>query len=153
AELPGRVWGLAPLAGVGSAAGKQPPAAASAAADVPYRSSLLWRATASAATPTTGSGRRSATSRSSAPSTGWHPSTRTRRPTTTAKWWRGGWSSTPPPSSGPSGFMAARWELAGNHAELAVYPEAPHGAAGQPTEIGRRVGACITAFLAKAAQG
>lgn len=29
-------------------------------------------------------------------------------------------------------FMAARWELAGNDAELLVYPEAPHGCIGMP---------------------
>ena len=50
-------------------------------------------------------------------------------------------------------FMAGRWELAGNATELAVYPEAPHGAGGQPTEMGRRAAARVTAFLAKAAQG
>ncbi len=30
-------------------------------------------------------------------------------------------------------FMANRWELAGNRAELLVYPEAPHGCIGMPT--------------------
>ncbi len=29
-------------------------------------------------------------------------------------------------------FMAARWELAGNQAELLVYPESPHGCIGMP---------------------
>ena len=35
-------------------------------------------------------------------------------------------------------FMAARWELAGNETELAVYPHGPHGVTGSPSEIGRR---------------
>jgi acetyl esterase/lipase len=32
-------------------------------------------------------------------------------------------------------FMAARWELAGNDAELLVYPEAPHGCIGMPSVL------------------
>jgi acetyl esterase len=32
-------------------------------------------------------------------------------------------------------FMAARWELAGNGAELLVYPEAPHGCIGMPSVL------------------
>jgi acetyl esterase len=32
-------------------------------------------------------------------------------------------------------FMAARWELAGNGAELLVYPEAPHGGIGMPSVL------------------
>jgi acetyl esterase/lipase len=34
-------------------------------------------------------------------------------------------------------FLATRWSLAGNHAELAVYPEGQHGVAGTPTALGR----------------
>lgn len=44
-------------------------------------------------------------------------------------------------------FMAARWEIAGNRTELAVYPEGPHGVALSPTEMGRRAQARIEAFL------
>jgi len=34
-------------------------------------------------------------------------------------------------------FMAARWEAAGNAAELAVYPESEHGFTGFPTGMAR----------------
>jgi len=34
-------------------------------------------------------------------------------------------------------FMAARWEIAGNPAELAVYPESEHGFTGMPTGMAR----------------
>ena len=34
-------------------------------------------------------------------------------------------------------FMAARWAAAGNEAELAVYPDAPHGFMSLPTEMAR----------------
>ncbi len=34
-------------------------------------------------------------------------------------------------------FMAARWEAAGNPAELAVYPESEHGFTGFPTAMAR----------------
>ncbi len=34
-------------------------------------------------------------------------------------------------------FMAARWELAGNHTELVVYPEGPHGCIGMPSVLER----------------
>jgi acetyl esterase len=34
-------------------------------------------------------------------------------------------------------FMAARWEIAGNRAELAVYPESEHGFTGFPTGMAR----------------
>jgi acetyl esterase/lipase len=45
-------------------------------------------------------------------------------------------------------FMAARWEAAGNQAELAVFPESIHGFVSFPTELGRRAKARIEAFLA-----
>jgi len=44
-------------------------------------------------------------------------------------------------------FMAARWSLAGNDTELAVYPYGPHGLTGSPTEMGRRGQAKVEAFL------
>jgi acetyl esterase/lipase len=44
-------------------------------------------------------------------------------------------------------FMAARWELAGNETELAVYPHGPHGVTGSPTEMGRRAQARVEDFL------
>jgi acetyl esterase len=34
-------------------------------------------------------------------------------------------------------FLAARWELAGNHTELVVYPEGPHGCIGMPSVLER----------------
>jgi acetyl esterase len=34
-------------------------------------------------------------------------------------------------------FLAARWELAGNHTELLVYPEGPHGCIGMPSVLER----------------
>ena len=34
-------------------------------------------------------------------------------------------------------FMAARWALAGNEAELVVYPETPHGGIGMPSVLER----------------
>ncbi len=47
-------------------------------------------------------------------------------------------------------FMAARWELAGNETELAVYPYGPHGVTGSPTEMGRRAQARVEDFLRRA---
>jgi acetyl esterase/lipase len=44
-------------------------------------------------------------------------------------------------------FMAARWELAGNEAELAVYPESPHGFTMFPTTIARAANARIKDFV------
>ncbi len=44
-------------------------------------------------------------------------------------------------------FMAARWSLAGNDTELAVYPYGPHGVTGSPTEMGRRAQAAVEDFL------
>jgi acetyl esterase/lipase len=45
-------------------------------------------------------------------------------------------------------FMAARWEAAGNRAELAVFPESIHGFVGFPTELGKRARVRIEEFLA-----
>ena len=50
-------------------------------------------------------------------------------------------------------FMAARWELAGNDTELAVYPHGPHGVTGSPTEMGRRAQARVEDFLRTHAKG
>lgn len=44
-------------------------------------------------------------------------------------------------------FMAARWEAAGNHAELDVTPESPHGFSAMPTELGRAARARYTDFV------
>jgi acetyl esterase/lipase len=44
-------------------------------------------------------------------------------------------------------FMAARWELAENDTELAVYPHGPHGVTGSPTEMGRRAQARVEDFI------
>jgi acetyl esterase len=46
-------------------------------------------------------------------------------------------------------FMAARWELAGNQAELLVYPEGPHGCIGMPS-VFERWFATLTDFLRRA---
>ncbi|MDN5760413.1 MAG: hypothetical protein L0H59_18145 [Tomitella sp.] len=43
--------------------------------------------------------------------------------------------------------MAARWEIAGNRTELAVYPEGPHGVALSPTEMGAHARARTEGFL------
>jgi acetyl esterase len=43
-------------------------------------------------------------------------------------------------------FMADRWRLAGNHAEVLVYPEAPHGCIGMPT-VGGHWFPRLTEFL------
>jgi acetyl esterase/lipase len=50
-------------------------------------------------------------------------------------------------------FMAARWSLAGNPTELAVYPYGPHGVTGSPTEMGRRSQARVEEFLRTLAAG
>ena len=50
-------------------------------------------------------------------------------------------------------FLAARWELAGNHAELAVYPQGPHGVSNAPTELGRIAKERILRFVAGLASG
>jgi acetyl esterase/lipase len=50
-------------------------------------------------------------------------------------------------------FMAARWELAGNETELAVYPHGPHGVTGSPTEMGRRAQARVEDFIRAHAKG
>jgi acetyl esterase len=44
-------------------------------------------------------------------------------------------------------FMAARWELAGNETELAVYPHGPHAVTGSPSEMGRRAQARVEDFI------
>jgi acetyl esterase/lipase len=49
-------------------------------------------------------------------------------------------------------FMAARWELAGNDAELLVYPEGPHGCIGMPA-IGGHWFPRLTDFLRRAVKG
>ena len=46
-------------------------------------------------------------------------------------------------------FMAARWALAGNDAELLVYPEIPHGCIGMPS-LFERWFATLTDFLRRA---
>jgi acetyl esterase/lipase len=46
-------------------------------------------------------------------------------------------------------FMANRWVAAGNTAELAVYPDCPHGFMALPVELGRRGLARIDAFIEK----
>jgi acetyl esterase len=43
-------------------------------------------------------------------------------------------------------FLADRWQLAGNHAELLVYPEAPHGCIGMPS-VGGHWFPRLTEFL------
>jgi len=47
-------------------------------------------------------------------------------------------------------FMAARWEAAGNGAELAVYPDCPHAFTMLPTALASRANERIDAFLARA---
>ena len=44
-------------------------------------------------------------------------------------------------------FMAARWEMAGNHTELDVYPEAPHGFLMFPNAMARVANQRIEDFL------
>jgi acetyl esterase/lipase len=43
-------------------------------------------------------------------------------------------------------FMASRWEVAGNQAELLVYPESPHACIGMPT-VGGHWFPRLTEFL------
>ena len=45
-------------------------------------------------------------------------------------------------------FMALRWHAAGNEAELAIYPEAPHGFNVMPSAMGRLANERIRDFLA-----
>lgn len=45
--------------------------------------------------------------------------------------------------------MATAWELAGNRAELAVYPRGAHGLNAHPTTMGRAAQRRITSFLAR----
>jgi acetyl esterase/lipase len=49
-------------------------------------------------------------------------------------------------------FVAARWELAGNDAALAVYPEAPYGIPGTPTKMGQLAKDRIFGFIAEHAR-
>jgi hypothetical protein len=42
--------------------------------------------------------------------------------------------------------MAARWQVAGNRAELVVHPDAPHGFLGMPT-LGGHLRPRMVAFL------
>jgi acetyl esterase len=49
-------------------------------------------------------------------------------------------------------FLAARWELAGNHTELVVYPEGPHGCIGMPSVLERWFPQ-LTEFLRRAISG
>ncbi|HEY7069523.1 MAG TPA: hypothetical protein VH479_05395, partial [Acidimicrobiales bacterium] len=44
-------------------------------------------------------------------------------------------------------FMAARWDAAGNHAEIVVCPESIHGFTGFPNSIGLRSLAQQSDFL------
>jgi acetyl esterase/lipase len=44
-------------------------------------------------------------------------------------------------------FMAARWELAGNDTELAIYPDGPHGVTASDSEMGRRAQARVEDFI------
>jgi hypothetical protein len=48
--------------------------------------------------------------------------------------------------------MAARWALAGNEAELLVYPESPHGGIGMPSVLERWF-PNLTDFLRRAISG
>ncbi len=52
-----------------------------------------------------------------------------------------------------STFMAARWELAGNHSELGVYPESLHGFIAMPTGYGPLASADSADFLERALRG
>jgi acetyl esterase len=48
-------------------------------------------------------------------------------------------------------FMAARWAVYGNEAELAVYPDCVHGFTGFPMELSKRANERIDDFLARVA--
>lgn len=50
-------------------------------------------------------------------------------------------------------FMAARWEAAGNDAELVVYEDGVHGFNAFPIELGRRANDAQAAFLSQVAAG
>jgi acetyl esterase/lipase len=50
-------------------------------------------------------------------------------------------------------FMAARWEAAGNDAELVVYEDGVHGFNAFPIELGRRANEAQAAFLSQVAAG
>jgi len=50
-------------------------------------------------------------------------------------------------------FMASRWQLAGNSAELAYYPECPHGFDMFPTKAAARARARQTEWLTQRARG
>ena len=49
-------------------------------------------------------------------------------------------------------FLAGRWELAGNHTELLVYPEGPHGCIGMPSVLESWF-PHLTEFLGRAISG
>jgi len=49
-------------------------------------------------------------------------------------------------------FMAARWDAAGNEAELVVYEDGVHGFNAFPIELGRRANEAQAAFLARVAE-
>jgi acetyl esterase/lipase len=50
-------------------------------------------------------------------------------------------------------FMAARWQIAGNEAELGFYPECPHGFDMFPTKASARAHAHQTEWLTRMAKG
>jgi acetyl esterase len=47
-------------------------------------------------------------------------------------------------------LLAVRWRAAGNHVELAVFPDCPHGFTAFPCELARRASERINGFIARA---